>query len=409
MGALTSTYGTQFNLALGDNFYFDGVKTVSDARFKETFDKVFTDPSLQKTPFYLVAGNHDHNGNVSAQIAYSKVEDRWNFPDYYYKLNFPIPGSQMSVDIIMIDTILLCGNSDHDFLGKQPKGPANQKVADDQLTWIEKQIQTSNASYLLVAGHYPVYSIAEHGPTDCLINILSVPLTFWLLDTTHASYLLVAGHYPVYSIAEHGPTDCLINILSVPLTFWLLDTVLAEAWNTYKYPFSASYLLVAGHYPVYSIAEHGPTDCLINILSCLLGCWTFSIVAGHYLLVAGHYPVYSIAEHGPTDCLIDKLLPTLQKYKITAYLSGHDHNLQHLLVTRPGLKMNFFVSGGANFADKSNKHKNKVPDKSSKFFWAEESQHGGFAYVEALTTNMTWTFVNGESKNLYQYVLYPRS
>ncbi|XP_076089661.1 tartrate-resistant acid phosphatase type 5-like [Mytilus galloprovincialis] len=274
MGALTSTYGTQFNLALGDNFYFDGVKTVSDARFKVTFDKVFTDPSLQKTPFYLVAGNHDHNGNVSAQIAYSKVEDRWNFPDYYYKLNFPIPGSQMSVDIIMIDTILLCGNSDHDFLGKQPKGPANQKVADDQLTWIEKQIQTSNASYLLVAGHYPVYSIAEHGPTDCLI---------------------------------------------------------------------------------------------------------------------------------------DKLLPTLQKYKITAYLSGHDHNLQHLLVTRPGLKMNFFVSGGANFADKSNVHKNKVPDKSSKFFWAEESQHGGFAYVEALATNMTWTFVNGKSENLYQYVLYPRS
>ena len=49
----------------------------------------------------------------------------------------------MSVDIIMIDTILLCGNSDHDFLGKQPKGPVNQKVADDQLTWIEKQIQTS--------------------------------------------------------------------------------------------------------------------------------------------------------------------------------------------------------------------------------------------------------------------------
>ncbi|CAG2193605.1 ACP5 [Mytilus edulis] len=243
MGALTSTYGTQFNLALGDNFYFDGVKTVSDARFKETFDKL-------------------------SHFCFR------NFPDYYYKLNFPIPGSQMTVDIIMIDTILLCGNSDHDFLGKQPKGPANQKVADDQLTWIEKQIQTSNASYLLVAGHYPVYSIAEHGPTDCLI---------------------------------------------------------------------------------------------------------------------------------------DKLLPTLQKYKITAYLSGHDHNLQHLLVTRPGLKMNFFVSGGANFADKSNKHKNQVPDKSSKFFWAEESQHGGFAYVEALATNMTWTFVNGKSENLYQYVLYPRS
>ena len=34
MAALTSTYGTQFNLALGDNFYTDGVKSVNDDRFK---------------------------------------------------------------------------------------------------------------------------------------------------------------------------------------------------------------------------------------------------------------------------------------------------------------------------------------------------------------------------------------
>lgn len=70
--------------------------------------------------------------------------------------------------------------------------------------------------------------------------------------------------------------------------------------------------------------------------------------------------------------------------------------------------MNFFVSGGANFADSSNAHKDDVPSGSSKFFWAEESQHGGFAYIETLTTNMTFTFVNGESKNLYQTVMYPR-
>ena len=34
MADLTSRYGTQFNLALGDNFYFDGVKSVNDDRFK---------------------------------------------------------------------------------------------------------------------------------------------------------------------------------------------------------------------------------------------------------------------------------------------------------------------------------------------------------------------------------------
>ena len=33
MAHVTDSYQTSFNLALGDNFYFDGVKNVEDKRF----------------------------------------------------------------------------------------------------------------------------------------------------------------------------------------------------------------------------------------------------------------------------------------------------------------------------------------------------------------------------------------
>jgi hypothetical protein len=84
----TKINATQIFL-LGDNFYHSGIHTPADGingekRIKKTFEDVYTAQSLKDIPFWVIAGNHDHLGNVSSQIAYTNhpqnVGGRWKFP-----------------------------------------------------------------------------------------------------------------------------------------------------------------------------------------------------------------------------------------------------------------------------------------------------------------------------------------
>ncbi|KAK6179459.1 hypothetical protein SNE40_011815 [Patella caerulea] len=171
MAKISRARKPSFVLALGDNFYYNGVKNVNDPRFQETFEVVYRDVSLL-IPWYVIAGNHDWRGNVSAQIAYTKLSNRWRFPYFFYPLTFKIPGTSDTIDILMIDTVLLCGHVIDDFHGYQPNVPKDGTTAEIQWAWLERQLAASKARYLFTAGHFPVYSVAEHGPTRCLVNRL---------------------------------------------------------------------------------------------------------------------------------------------------------------------------------------------------------------------------------------------
>merc|ERR1711907_911876 len=106
LGVLAEQHNASFTLALGDNFYMHGVTDQHDPRFKQTFEDVFTSSSLQSpNHFRVLAGNHDHYGNCSAQIAYSDMSPRWYFPDYYYSME-EMAGN-LTVQLVMIDTVVL--------------------------------------------------------------------------------------------------------------------------------------------------------------------------------------------------------------------------------------------------------------------------------------------------------------
>ncbi|XP_038056241.1 tartrate-resistant acid phosphatase type 5-like [Patiria miniata] len=274
MGDIAKKINSTFVMALGDNFYTFGIRTdAHDKRFKETFEDVFTAKSLQ-TPWYVVAGNHDWRGNVTAEVEYTKLSDRWTFPSLYYTFNYNIPGTKTTIAFIMIDTQVLCGVLDEFSTPEELAGPQDKNAADKEWHWIEQQLQATQSA--------------------------------------------------------------------------------------------------------------------------------------DYVIVAGHYPVWSIGEHGPTECLVSRLRPLLIKYKVNAYFCGHDHNLQHL--REDSSTVEYFVIGAGHVVNTSQVHKDSVPHNSLKFYYAQDSSLGGFAYIEATPQSMRLIFADGlAGQDLYSGEIKPRS
>jgi tartrate-resistant acid phosphatase type 5 len=222
MGKVASNLSSTFALALGDNFYDHGVASVTDTRFKDTFEDVFTAPSLQSPfNFRVIAGNHDHRGNVTAQIDYEGVSDRWNFPSLYYTF------TEGDVQFVMIDTVTLTGNSDledgTELSGAALPGPPSKEAADVQMEWIQTTLAESKSKYLIVAGHYPVYSICEHGPTPLLISQLKPMLvannvTAYMNGHDHCAQYIDVGdgvqYHTIGSAHENNPSTAHQNTVT---------------------------------------------------------------------------------------------------------------------------------------------------------------------------------------------------
>lgn len=75
---------------------------------------------------------------MTAQIAYSNQSNRWKFPDLWYQLDFNYP--TFNVSVVMIDTVVLCGNTGKFGELEQPEGPENVLLANKELVYIEQAL-----------------------------------------------------------------------------------------------------------------------------------------------------------------------------------------------------------------------------------------------------------------------------
>ena len=108
-------------------------------------------------------------------------------------------------------------------------------------------------------------------------------------------------------------------------------------------------------------------------------------------VVYGHHPIYSHGHHGNSREMIRELLPVL-KERADVYLSGHDHDMQHL---KPEGNLHFFISGSGG------KLRSIKPGPRSLF--AKSAL--GFSVLEADKSSLKMTFVDKTVKPIYEYTL----
>jgi tartrate-resistant acid phosphatase type 5 len=118
-----------------------------------------------------------------------------------------------------------------------------------------------------------------------------------------------------------------------------------------------------------------------------------------FLVVMGHHPVYSDGPHGDHPVLIKDWDPLFRKYKVSAYLAGHDHDLQHLEFA--GHPTSFFLSGGGG-ADLYNL---KV-DPGSRGPYAEKVY--GFSHLSATPQKLTLRHLDESGLVLHAFTKTPQ-
>ena len=139
----------RFYVTGGDNFQVNGVQSTRDPLWMSSFENIYTHPS-SLSDWYPALGNHDHNGNVQAQVEYSEVSRRWRMPSTYY--TFVKTRDDVSVRIVILDTHPMVNA----LAGNTEEYPLDYTTR--QLAWADSVLAVSSEDWVVVVGHHPIYS-----------------------------------------------------------------------------------------------------------------------------------------------------------------------------------------------------------------------------------------------------------
>lgn len=151
-----------FTMLLGDNFHPTGVSAIDDPQWDSKFESLYDGAHLKGMPFYAVVGKHDHQGNVQAQLDYSRLKrgsGRWQMDGPFYAKDFGTLDGQPLVRIVFLDSVSLQGVGTDGIL---PMSSARNR--DEQVRFLREQFAAATVQphWKIVATHYPSRSLTTN-------------------------------------------------------------------------------------------------------------------------------------------------------------------------------------------------------------------------------------------------------
>ncbi|KGJ89345.1 metallophosphoesterase [Thalassotalea sp. ND16A] len=170
----------------GDIFYPSGIDRASEANVDDKFHGIYDNLAVDNIPWYLVAGNHDHEGSIAALQDFAARSPLLNYPGRYFLHRLHKNELSWPLNLIATDTTPFTHN-------------ANQL---EQLAWLEQQLAQHRQHINIVFGHHPVFSNGSHGDT------LPLKASFLDLLTFYQVPLYLSGHEHSLEILQNkaGPT-----------------------------------------------------------------------------------------------------------------------------------------------------------------------------------------------------------
>jgi len=114
--------------------------------------------------------------------------------------------------------------------------------------------------------------------------------------------------------------------------------------------------------------------------------------AGTWLVCMAHHPIFNNGKHHDDHRLLQDWGPLFQRAKVDFYLTGHDHNLQHLEI--PNHSTSFVISGGGG------KHAYGIEKKDRGPFGQGTN---GFATLRFTPDRATVALFDQDGKRLHQF------